>query len=75
MKFTVCKTKEKFMKQHMFIFLLRKTPWTQDVDWQYIRRSEDVKNVFWASYVRPIYILCPGGNFTQSKNMFSDWSK
>ena len=63
------------MKQHMFIFLLRKTSWTQDVDWRYIRRSEDVKNIFWASYARPIYILYPGGNFTQSKNMLSDWTK
>ena len=28
----------------------------------YIRCSEDVQDVFWTSYVHPIYILCPGGN-------------
>ena len=27
----------------------------------YIRRSENVLNVFWASYVRSIYDLCPWG--------------
>ena len=28
------------------------TPQTQDVNWTYIRRSEDVLDVFWTSYVR-----------------------
>ena len=32
------------------------SPQTQDVNWTYIRRSEDV---FWMSYVRSIYALCP----------------
>ena len=31
---------------------------TQDVNWTYIRRSEDVLVVFWTSYVRSIYVLC-----------------
>ena len=37
------------------------SPWTQDVNWTYIRRSEDTLDVFWTSYIRLIYILCPGG--------------
>ena len=37
------------------------TPWTHDVNWTYIRRSEDVQDVFWTFYVRSIYVLCPGG--------------
>ena len=36
------------------------TPWTQDANWTYVRRSEDVLDVFWKSYVRSIYVLCPG---------------
>ena len=27
------------------------TLWTQDIYWTYIRRSEDVQDVFWTSYV------------------------
>ena len=36
------------------------TPWAQDVNWTYIRRSEDAQGVFWTPYVRSIYVLCPG---------------
>ena len=32
----------------------------QDVNLTYIRRSEGVLNVLWTSYVRKIYVLCPG---------------
>ena len=39
----------------------RNYPWTQDVNWTYIRRSEDVHGVFWTSHIRSIYVLCPGG--------------
>ena len=42
------------------VTLFQTTPWTQDVNWTYIRRSEDVQDVFWTSYVRSIYVLCPG---------------
>ena len=31
---------------------------TQGVNWTYIRRSEDVQDVFWTSCVRSIYVLC-----------------
>ena len=34
---------------------------TQDVDWTYMGRSEDVQDVFWTSYIRSIYVLFPGG--------------
>ena len=33
----------------------------QDVNWTYIRRSEDIQGVFWTSYVRSIYVLCLRG--------------
>ena len=29
-------------------------PLTQDVNWTYIRHSEDVQDIFWTSYVRSI---------------------
>ena len=34
-----------------------------NVNWTYIRRSEDIQDVFRKSYVRSIYFLCPGGKF------------
>ena len=37
------------------------TPWVQDVNWAYLRRSEDVLDIFWTSDVHSIYVLCPGG--------------
>ena len=40
--------------------------WTQDVNWTYIRRSEDVQDVFWTSYVRSSYVLCLLGSFWNS---------
>ena len=36
------------------------SPWAQDVNWMYIRRSEDVQDVFWTSYSLSNYVLCPG---------------
>ena len=38
------------------------SPWTQEVNWTYIRRSEDVLDALWTFYVRSIYVLCPGGS-------------
>ena len=35
------------------------TPWTQDLNWTYISRSENVLDVFWTSYVSSIYVLYP----------------
>ena len=43
-------------------------PWTQDVDWTYIRRSKDVLDVSWTSYVRSIYALCPAGCYDNKKS-------
>ena len=36
-------------------------PLKQDVNCTYIRPLEDVQDVFWTSYIRSIYVLCPGG--------------
>ena len=33
------------------------TPQTQDLNWTYIRCSEDVLHIFWTSYVPSIYVL------------------
>ena len=38
-----------------------------NVNWTYIRRSEDIQDVFRKSYVRSIYFLCPGGKFNLLK--------
>ena len=49
----------------IFIDLIQRyTYWTQDVNWTYIRRSEDVVNAFWTSYIRSIYVLCLGRCFS-----------
>ena len=46
------------------------SPWTQDVNWKYIRHSEDVQDVFWTSYVRSVYVLCLRGYYaTKVKGM------
>ena len=36
------------------------TPRIKNVNWTYTKRSENVLDVFWKSYVRSIYVLCPG---------------
>ena len=43
-----------FLFEHYF-------PWTQAVNWTYVRRSKHVLHVFWTSYVRSIYVLYPKG--------------
>ena len=53
-------------------FLLLPTPWTQDVNWAYIRRSEDILDLFWMSYVRSICVLCPGGKLMEDLRISSD---
>ena len=35
-------------------------PWTKDVNWTYIRSWQEVLDLFWTSYVRSTYVLCPG---------------
>ena len=43
------------------------SPWAQDINWSYIRRSEDVGGVFWmCSVCRVYFVLCPG-DLHQSK--------
>ena len=36
-------------------------PSRHEVNWTYIRRSEDVQDVFWTFYVRSVYVLCLRG--------------
>lgn len=31
----------------------------QDVNWAYIKGSDDIQDVFWLPYVRSIYAQCP----------------
>ena len=38
-------------------------PWTQVLNWTFIRVSGDVPDVFWTPYVRSICVLCPGGSW------------
>ena len=46
-------------QKHLGVILdFKLTLWTQDVNWTYTRRSEDVLDFFWTSYVRSIYVLC-----------------
>ena len=51
------------------------TPQTQDVNWTYIRRSENVQDVFWTSYVRSIYVLYLQGNECYVYCFSLRWSK
>ena len=44
-------------------------PSTKDVNWTYIRFSEEAQGVFWTSYVRSIYNLCPGGRCKKSRGL------
>ena len=55
------------------------TPQTQDINWTYIGRSEDILDVFWTSYVRSIYVLCLRGGFNDNgaswfEHLNEDWS-
>ena len=40
---------------------LKNTPWTQDVNWRWIKNAEDVQDIFRTSYIPLNYVLCPGG--------------
>ena len=64
-----CKKNKALMKKGVFSHIKKvicniktyiKNPWTQDVNWTYIRCSEDAQNVFWTSIVLSIYVLCLG---------------
>ena len=37
-------------------------PCTQNVNWTYIKPSDNIHHGFWTSYVRLIYVLCPDGS-------------
>ena len=33
---------------------------TKQLNWNHTRRPEEVKDVYWISYVHPVDVLCPG---------------
>ena len=35
------------------------TPWAQYINWTHIKSSEGINDIFWTSYVRATYALCP----------------
>ena len=49
--------------------------WTQDVNWTYERRSEDVLDVFWTSYAHSIYVLCLERHPTKMGKIISNQRK
>ena len=58
----------------MFIPKSRFVPhWTKDINWTYRRRSEEVLNVYWMSYVHLIYVLCPGVRNCRSNELVVPW--
>ena len=42
--------------EHTFVHTLCWFPWTQDVNWMYIRRSEDVQNMLWTPHIYSVYV-------------------
>lgn len=36
--------------------------WVEDINWMCMRHSEGALDVFWASHVHSIHLLCPGGS-------------
>ena len=38
----------------------KQTTWIQDVNWTYVRRWQDILDVYWVSYMRSIYVQCSG---------------
>ena len=47
------------------------SPWTEVVSWMYIRRSEDVSDVFWTSYLRLVYTLCSEDALRNSRRNYT----
>ena len=58
-------TRREFNLFETFLF----PPGHKDVNRMYIRRSEDVQDVFWASYIRSIYILVSRGESVKFSNL------
>ena len=46
--------------------------WRQHINWTYTRRPENVLDGLWTSYVRSVYVLCPGGAFRFLKKYWPD---
>ena len=70
------KKKKKKNENLFFAFEMRQpTPGTKDLDWTYIRCSDDVLNVFRTFYVCSIYVLCLGRSavISYSSNASAQW--
>ena len=58
------------------LFSVESTPWTQNVNWNYLRHLENVLNIFWKLHVRSIYVLSEAVDWRCSvKKMFLEISK
>ena len=55
-------TQFKLMTMHSYVLCPAQT---QEVNWTYIRRSEDVPDVFRTSYVRSVYVLFQLGLYSK----------
>ena len=66
------------MESKTFWCIYPPTQLTQDVNWTYTIHSEDVLDVFWTSYVRPIYVLCLLGilwtSYLFSRQIIAVWA-
>ena len=59
-KNNICSYHHTLATKILFIMLELLTPWTQDINWKYMTFGRR-PGVYWTSYVRSIYVLCPGG--------------
>ena len=67
---------QKYIRILVNVFVSPNTPLTQNINWTYIRRSEDVLDVFRTFYVRSIYVLCPLGTWRVIREIYLyDWKE
>ena len=57
------------LNYHLYIYPTQ----SQDINWTNIRRSKDVQNVFWTSYIRSTYVLCLRGPQKTGQNSVKSW--
>ena len=53
-------------EQVLFHYGIKVSPETQEGNWTYMKGPVDVQDVLWTSYVRSVYVLCPGVNCIRS---------
>ena len=69
----ICRCYSNCSWQHKLISYLINlmSPWTEVLNWMYIRRSEDVSDVFWTSNLRLVYILCSEDALRNSRRNYA----